>query len=140
VCADAHLADLGVPRRQPTKSSPGGVKTQDGSTGRVRDTLSEWRHLALVAYRDREHVCERLALQITENLGDDSLAWEQRVREERTGVPRAVVAEDLRIESARVAAIDGAISGTAFLIALVLRLPGVPQAAGTGGASHRGAV
>ena len=81
--------------------------------------MSGWRQLALVAYRDPEHVAERIALHSVLSLGDDSLAWAQRIAEEREGVPRAVIAEQLRIESARVAAIDGAVAGTPFLIALV---------------------
>jgi hypothetical protein len=101
------------------RSPPDGVETQDGSSGRVRHTLSGWRHLALVAYRDPEHVCERLTLHFTQALGDDSLAWANRVREEQTGTAPAVLADDLRVESARVAAVDGAITGTPFLIALV---------------------
>jgi hypothetical protein len=95
-------------------SSPDGVETPDGSTGRVRHTRSGWRHLALVAYRDPEHVCERLTLHFTQALGDDSLAWANRVREEQTGTAPAVLAEDLRIESAGVAAIDGAITGMPY--------------------------
>ena len=95
-------------------SSRYGVDTQDGSTGRVRRTLSGFCRLATIVYRDPdpEHVCERLALYVTQTIGADSLAWPQRVREERKAVLRAVVAEDLRTESARVAAIDGAIAGT----------------------------
>ena len=41
------------------------------------------------------------------------------LREEREGVPRAVIAEQLRTDSAKVAAIDGAVAGTPFLIALI---------------------
>lgn len=47
------------------------------------------------------------------------MAWAQRVRETREGDPRAVIAEDLRIDSARVAAIDGAVAGTPFLMAVI---------------------
>ena len=99
------------------QSSPDGVET--GSRKRIRHTLSGWRQLAPVAYRDPEHVAERIALHSVLSLGNDSLAWAQRIAQEREGVPRAVIAEQLRIESARVAAIDGAVAGTPFLIALV---------------------
>jgi hypothetical protein len=87
--------------------------------GRIRHTLSAWRQSALVAYRDPEHVAERLALHGTHGLGEPSLEWVRRVREERPGVPRAVIAEELRLQSAHVGAIDGAIAGTPFLLALV---------------------
>ena len=39
--------------------------------------------------------------------------------EERPDVPRGVIAEEVRIQTAQVARIDGAVSGTPFLIALV---------------------
>jgi hypothetical protein len=87
--------------------------------GGIRHTLSGWRQYALVVYRDPEHVTERLALHGTQSLGDPSSDWARRVREERPGVPRAVIAEELRLQSAHVGAIDGAIAGTPFLLALV---------------------
>ena len=89
------------------------------SRSRLRRTLSEGWRLAKVAYRDPEHVAERIALNSTQSLGEPSLEWARRVREERAGGPRAVIAEQLRTDSAKVAAIDGAVAGTPFLIALV---------------------
>ena len=90
-----------------------------GSRSRIRHTLAEGWRLAVVAYRDPEHVAERLALHSTRSLSEPSLEWARRVRDEREGVPRAVIAEQLRTDSAKVAAIDGAVAGTPFLIALV---------------------
>ena len=90
-----------------------------GSRRRIGRTLSEGWHLAVIAYRDPEHVAERIALHSTQSLGEPSLEWAQGVREEREGVPRAVIAEQLRTDSAKVAAIDGAVAGTPFLIALI---------------------
>ena len=69
--------------------------------------------------RTAEHVAERIALHSTHSLGEPSLEWAQRVREGRQGVARAVIAEQLRTDSAKVAAIDGAIAATPFLIALI---------------------
>ena len=89
------------------------------STGRIRHTLSGWRQFALVAYRDPEHVAERLALHGTQSLGEPSSEWATGVREARPGVPRAVIAEELRMQSSNAAAIDGAIAGTPLLLALV---------------------
>ena len=40
--------------------------------GRFRRTLSSWRVLARIAYRDPEHVAERLALYGAGNLGEPS--------------------------------------------------------------------
>ena len=90
-----------------------------GSRRRIGRTLSTGWHLAVVAYRDPEHVAERIALHSTQSLGEPSLEWAQRVQKEREGVPRAVIAEQVRTDSAKVAAVDGAVAGTPFLIALV---------------------
>ena len=89
------------------------------SKSRIRHGLSEGWRLAKIAYRDPEHIAERIALHSTQSLGEPSLEWAQRVRNEREGVPRAVIAEQLRTDSAKIAAIDGAVAGTPFLIALV---------------------
>ncbi len=88
--------------------------TEHESGGRA-----EWRRLARLAYRDPEHVAERLTLYGARYLGEPSREWAQRVREEQPDAPRALIAEDLRKETARVARVDGAVAGTPFLIALV---------------------
>jgi hypothetical protein len=90
-----------------------------GSRGRVRHRLSAGRRLARIAYRDPEHVAERLTLFGSQQLGGPALEWATRVRHERPDAPRALIAEEVRIETARIARIDGAVSGTPFLIALV---------------------
>ncbi len=77
------------------------------------------RDLWRVVYRDPEHVPERLTLYTAGRLGDPSRDWAQSVRSSRPDTPRAKLAEELRTQSAHVARIDGAISGTPFLIALV---------------------
>ena len=98
--------------------SPDAAEPPRGSVG-VRHRLSEGRRLAGIAYRDPEHIATRLALHGSERLGESSLEWASRVRRERPDVPRGVIAEELRIQTAQVARIDGAVSGTPFLIALV---------------------
>jgi len=87
--------------------------------GRIRHTLSGWRQLARIAYRDPEHLAERLTLYGAQHLGEPSLEWADRARAARPDAARTVIAEELRTQSAQVARIDGAISGTPFLIALV---------------------
>ncbi len=112
----SDLAQAGMP---PTgDSSPDSAPTPR-ARGLFRRTLSDGRRLAVIVYRDPEHVAERIALFSTRNLGEPSLEWARRVRGEREGVPRAIIAEQLRTDSAKVAAIDGAVAGTPFLIALV---------------------
>ena len=81
--------------------------------------LSGSRDLWRVVYRDPEHVPERLTLYTAGRLGDSSRDWVQSVRSSRPDTPRAKIAEELRTQAAHVARIDGAISGTPFLIALV---------------------
>jgi hypothetical protein len=88
------------------------------STGRVRRVFAGSRELARLVYRDPEHVSERLTLYSVGRLADASLEWAQSVRSTRADTAPAEIAEELRIQTAQVARIDGAISGTPFLIAL----------------------
>jgi hypothetical protein len=78
-----------------------------------------WSALGRLAYRDPDHIAERLALYGARNLGEPSLEWAKGVHAARPDVPRAVIAEELRTQTAKLARIDGAVSGTPFLIALV---------------------
>lgn len=79
----------------------------------------EWRRLAKIAYRDPEHVGERLTLFASKHLSDLSSDWANQARQERPDTPVEAIAEEVRIQTAQVARIDGAVSGTPFLIALV---------------------
>jgi hypothetical protein len=88
-------------------------------SGGIRQRLSSGRRLARLVHRDPEHVAERLTLFGSDRLGESSLEWAGRVQEERHDVRRGVIAEEVRIQTAQVARIDGAVSGTPFLIALV---------------------
>ena len=62
---------------------------------------------------------ERLTLYTAGRLGDPSREWAKSVRSSRPDTPVVQIAEELRTQSAHVARIDGAISGTPFFIALV---------------------
>src|SRR5438874_1741533 len=88
------------------------------SRGRVRRMFAGSRELARIVYRDPEHVSERLTLYSVGRLADASLEWAQSVRSSREDTAPAEIAEELRIQTAQIARIDGAISGTPFLIAL----------------------
>jgi hypothetical protein len=101
------------------EASSDGIEPPRSGEGGVRRTLAGWRALARIVYRDPEHLAERLTLYGAQRLGQPSLDWAHRVCEARPDVARAVIAEDLRTQSAQVARIDGAIMGTPFLIALV---------------------
>ena len=99
--------------------SPDAIEPPRSVRARIGHTLSGWRQLGRIAYRDPEHVAERLTLYGARNLGEPSLEWAHGIREARPEVPRAVIAEELRTQTAQVARIDGAVSGTPFLIALI---------------------
>ena len=90
-----------------------------GLRRRITRALSGSRELVQIVYRDPEHVAERLTLYAGQSLGEQSREWAESAREARPGADRAEIAEELRIQSARIARIDGAVSGTPFLIALV---------------------
>jgi hypothetical protein len=81
--------------------------------------VSGTRELVRIAYRDPEHVSERLTLYANQHLAAPSRAWAERVRRERSDTPPATIAEELRTRSAQLARIDGAVAGTPFYIALV---------------------
>jgi hypothetical protein len=87
--------------------------------GRIRRVFSGSRELGRIVWRDPEHVSERLTLYASSRLGEPSAEWARKVREARPDTPRAHIAEELRVQSAHVARIDGAVSGTPFFVALV---------------------
>ena len=89
------------------------------SGGRVRRMFTGSRELARIVYRDPEHVSERLTLYSIGRLADASLKWAQSARSSHVDTPPAEIVEELRIQTAQIARIDGAISGTPSLIALV---------------------
>jgi hypothetical protein len=72
-----------------------------------------------IAYRDPEHIPERLTLHATRNLAEPSRQWVEQARRERPEASNAELAEELRTKSAQIARIDGAVAGTPFFIALV---------------------
>jgi hypothetical protein len=89
------------------------------SRGFVRRVFVGSRDLVRIIHRDPEHVAERLALYAVDRIADESADWARSVRGDRPDTPRAEIGEELRIKSAKIARIDGAISGTPFFIALV---------------------
>jgi hypothetical protein len=58
-------------------------------------------------------------LYAIDRLADTTVQWAQSVRSTRADTPPAEIVEELRLQTAQVARIDGAISGTPFLLALV---------------------
>ncbi len=101
----------------PSSISP--EASAQASKGYVRRLFAGSRALVRIAYRDPEHVAERLTLYAVDRIADESTRWAEAARRNRPDVARAEIAEELRLKSARIARIDGAISGTPFFIALV---------------------
>jgi hypothetical protein len=95
---------------------PGEEPRRRGRIGRV---FAGSRELMRIVYRDPEHVAERLTLYSVDRLADASAEWARSARSTREDTPPAEIAEELRVQTAQIARIDGAISGTPFLIALV---------------------
>ena len=114
-------ADEGTPIGPGTSGDPDmtAPASQPARRSRIRRVFSGSRDLWRVVYRDPEHVPERLTLYTANRLGDASREWAQSVRSSHPDTPVAKIAEELRTQSAHVARIDGAISGTPFFIALV---------------------
>ena len=114
-------ADEGTPIGPGTSGDPDvtAPASQPARRSRIRRAFSGSRDLWRVVYRDPEHVPERLTLYTANRLGDASREWAQSVRISHPDTPVAKIAEELRTQSAHVARIDGAISGTPFFIALV---------------------
>jgi hypothetical protein len=77
------------------------------------------RAVVRVVHRDPEHVSERLTLLAVDRIADESTQWAQAARRNRPDTSPAEIAEELRLKSAQIARIDGAISGTPFFIALI---------------------
>jgi hypothetical protein len=102
-----------------TSAALGEPGDQQRPTGRIKRVFSGSRELVRIVYRDPEHVSERLTLYASGRLGEASSEWARAIRSARPDTPRAHIAEELRTQSAQIARIDGAISGTPFFLALV---------------------
>src|SRR5947208_8102596 len=81
------------------------------SKGYVRRVFAGSGALVRIVHRDPEHVAERLTLYAVDRIADESAQWAESARHNRPGTPAGEIAEELRIRSAQIARIDGAISG-----------------------------
>jgi hypothetical protein len=90
-----------------------------------REALGADGHLAVprglfrVIRRDPEHLAERLILYAVGALGEESRQWAERRRLERPKASTLDGVAEVRLKSARVARVDGAIAGCPLYIALV---------------------
>lgn len=88
-------------------------------SGQVRRAVGGTKDLVRIAYRDPEHISERLTLHATQNLAVASREWAERAREQRPDASPADLADELREQSVKIARVDGAVAGTPFFVALV---------------------
>jgi hypothetical protein len=72
-----------------------------------------------VAYRDPEHICERLTLFAAQRLAEPSREWAQTSTDASPDVDRLEIADQLGVRSARIARTQGVVAGTPFYVALV---------------------
>lgn len=86
---------------------------------RVRRAASAPHELIRIVYRDPGHICERMTLYASERLAEPAGDWAQRVRADVPQAELRAIADRLEAQSARVAAIQGAVAGTPFYVALV---------------------
>jgi hypothetical protein len=86
---------------------------------RVRSALSGSKELVRLAYRDPDHIPERLTLLAMERLAEPSAAWAHQALRSNPNRTPAELGEALRLQSVKIARVDGAVAGTPFFIALV---------------------
>lgn len=92
---------------------------QETGRGGIRGVFAAARGLMRLGYRDPDHIAERITLYASSALAEPSRAWAREVREASPDTPPAHIAEELRLRSAKLARVDGAVAGTPFFIALV---------------------
>jgi hypothetical protein len=72
-----------------------------------------------IAYRDPEHICERLTMQAVHRLAEPSLEWAQAARAAHPDGDLQDVVTGLGTQTARIARLQGMVAGTPFYLALV---------------------
>lgn len=87
--------------------------------GRGHGLIARFRDLARVAYRDPQHVSERLTLLFVERLGEPSREWAEAALKARGNEARWEIGAEQTHRAALVSRIDGVVAGTPFLVALV---------------------
>jgi hypothetical protein len=92
---------------------------EEARRGRVRRLATATKALFRLVYRDPQHVSERITLYTVERLADEAREWSQSIRAERPDTPLAELVEEQRVQTAQIARVDGAVSGTPFMVALV---------------------
>ena len=114
----------GVPVRIPSVSDDADTEaladlTRASGWRRAAAATSVPRELIRIAYRDPEHICERMTLFASHRLAEPSREWARQVRAADPRADLREIADGLGTQSARIARIEGAVAGTPFYVALV---------------------
>jgi hypothetical protein len=86
--------------------------------GRMRRAAGGTKELVRIAYRDPEHISERLTLHASHNLAEPSREWAEAALRDNPDSSPADLADDLRDKSVKIARLDGVVAGTPFFVAL----------------------
>lgn len=98
---------------------PASDSNDDAGRGGVRVVTDAPRQMVRVAWRDPEHICERLTLQAVHRLAEPSLEWAQATRAAHPDGDLRESVTNLGTQSARIARLQGMVAGTPFYFALV---------------------
>jgi hypothetical protein len=115
VCEVSMTADRSPQNAHP---SDAGEPADAGRRG-VRVATDVPRQMVRVAYRDPEHICERLTLQAVHRLAEPSLQWAQATRAAHPDGDVQDAVNSLGTQTARIARLQGMVAGTPFYLALV---------------------
>ncbi len=100
-------------------NAPDTAETADVGRRGVRVATDVPRQMFRVAYRDPEHICERLTLQAVHRLAEPSLEWAEAARAAHPDGDVHEVVDGLGTQTARIARLQGMVAGTPFYLALV---------------------
>jgi hypothetical protein len=99
--------------------APAAAEQSGGGHRGVHVVTDVPRQMVRVAWRDPEHICERLTLQAVHRLAEPSLEWAQTARAAHPDGDLQDVVSGLGTQTARIARLQGMVAGTPFYLALV---------------------
>ncbi len=103
----------------PNANTPDAADQADAGHRGVRVVTDLPRQMVRVAWRDPEHICERLTLQAVHRLAEPSLDWALATRADHPDGDLQEIVTALGTQSARVARVQGLVAGTPFYLALI---------------------
>ena len=103
----------------PNTNPPDAAEPADVGRRGVRVVTDMPRQMVRIAYRDPEHISERLTMQAVHRLAEPSLEWAQTARAAHPDGDMQDVVTGLGTQTARIARLQGMVAGTPFYLALV---------------------